>query len=80
MIFERAYLKEVIRPVKDKVAYITKIHESDNEYRIIIYFKKEDEGFELYSPDILLAPFKCDLPLYLKMKVGIWYELKELGL
>ncbi len=70
---ERKYLSDVIRPFKDKVAFIKKLccwGNFDYEY-IRIYFRGDDS--------MLFPAFKKNT-MYKRMKLNKGYTLKELGL
>ena len=75
---EKAYLKAVIKPFKDKVLHIYKTDQyEENHQYIIIVIKSIKYG--LNEESIAFPLFKKN-PMYKGMKVDKNYTLKELGL
>ena len=69
---EKRYLKDVIRPFRDKVKYIAKYHSTTiYEECILIHISN--------NPNIMLPYFKED-SMYKGMESGKEYTLEELGL
>lgn len=69
---EKRYLKDVIRPFRDKVKYIAKYHSTTiYEECILIHISN--------NPNIMLPYFKED-SMYKGMESGKKYTLEELGL
>lgn len=69
---EKRYLKDVIRPFRDKVQYICKYHSSAiDEECVYIHIPN--------NPDIILPYFKED-SMYKGMELGKEYTLEELGI
>lgn len=68
---EREYLKEVIRPFRNEVYNVAKIHDGVNNLYIDV---------ELVHDCILLPCFSEDSTMYKGMKTGQRYTLKELGI
>ena len=71
---EKRYLKDVIRPFRDKVKYICKYHHTSvtNEEFICICF--------LNSNGLMLLPYFKEHSMYKGMKIDKEYALEELGL
>lgn len=71
---EKRYLKEVIRPFRDKVKTIgkkyNKMNGKDNEYLTIILKEEPNMDFPNFEPNTM----------YKGMKIGKQYTLEELGL
>lgn len=68
---EREYLKEVIRPFRNEVYGVFKIHDSAENLYIDV---------EVVHDCVLLPSFPEDSAMYKGMKTGRRYTLKELGI
>nr|DAT55011.1 MAG TPA: hypothetical protein [Caudoviricetes sp.] len=75
---EKAYLKAVIKPFKDKVLHIYKTDQYDENYQYIIIVMKSIK-YGLNEENIAFPLFKKNA-MYKGMKVDKNYTLKELGL
>lgn len=73
---EKDYLENVLRPFKDKVSYVVKLHKFaniDEEFLFIVFESDSDTSFFNFPV------FQKDT-MYKGMEVGKEYTLKELGL
>ena len=68
---EKEYLRNIIKPFKDKVNYITKVVNENNDYFILI---------DITNANIYLPPFKKDSSMYKNMEPIKFYTLQELNL
>ena len=68
---EKRYLKGIIRPFKEKVTYISKLHTRED---------KEFISINLKSGDYIDLPLFKENTMYKKMIINKDYTLKELGL
>nr|DAE53742.1 MAG TPA: hypothetical protein [Caudoviricetes sp.] len=75
---EKAYLRAVIKPFKDKVLHIYKTDQYDENYQYIIIVMKSIK-YGLNEENIAFPLFKKNT-MYKGMKVDKNYTLKELGL
>lgn len=75
---EKAYLRAVIKPFKDKVLHIYKTDQYDENYQYIIIVMKSIR-YGLNEENIAFPLFKKNT-MYKGMKVDKNYTLKELGL
>lgn len=75
---EKAYLKAVIKPFKDKVLHIYKTDQYDENYQYIIIVMKSIK-YGLNEENIAFPLFKKNT-MYKGMKADKNYTLKELGL
>jgi hypothetical protein len=73
---EQDYLRDVIRPFRDKVNYIRKESCYSDEYEYLIISVKADKCFNEYNT---LPSFKTGT-MYKNMKLSKEYSLEELGL
>ena len=71
---ERKYLKAIIRPFRDKVTGIIKVHSSDEESYISIRL-----GNAMFDDRVNLPYFNSN-SMYIKMETGRMYHVEELGL
>lgn len=77
---EREYLKSVIKPFKEHVAYIHKSSlGSSAQYISIVYIEISDFMPSGYRCEIMLPCFANDT-MYKGMEIGHKYSVKELGL
>lgn len=75
---EKAYLRAVIKPFKDKVLHIYKTDQYDENYQYIIIVMKSIK-YGLNEENIAFPLFKKNT-MYKGMKADKNYTLKELGL
>lgn len=71
---ERRYLKNVIRPFKDKVSFVKKSSNGDGIRYIAI------ELFNLEDYDCIFLPYFKDETMYRGMELDKEYTLQELGI
>lgn len=77
---EREYLKAVVKPFRDRVNYICKGNDDeDNAQYILITVKKYGKGNEGIT-EYIDFPYFEEGTMYVNMKVNKNYTLEELGL
>lgn len=77
---EREYLKAVVKPFRDRVNYIRKGNDDeDNAQYILITVKKYGKGNEGIT-EYIDFPYFEEGTMYVNMKVNKNYTLEELGL
>lgn len=68
---EKEYLENILKPFKDMVTYVEKVNSNHQQQYLYIYLK----GYEIFD-----LPYFKENTMYVGMKPGKQYTLKELGL
>lgn len=78
---EKKYLEDVLRPFRDRVISIIKVHHKEEEYECIsIVLSKHPTHRDISMNELLFLPWFEEGTLYERMKINEPYRLKELGL